>query len=68
MKKLCRTLMFLLMVIVLFAASSVIAHAVLMWSGCIWTSTASFGVSFVAGLGLAFPIVQLAWDSITSLM
>ena len=47
---------------VVFSVSAIVANWVLLLSGCIWTSSASFGISFVAGLGLAIPIVQFIWD------
>jgi hypothetical protein len=39
-----------------------VANWVLLLSGCIWTSSASFGISFIAGLGIGMPIVQFIWD------
>jgi hypothetical protein len=45
-----------------FLCSSFLAHWVLIWSGCIWTSSASFGITMVAGLGILFSVLQFISD------
>lgn len=49
-------------VFLVFLGSSFLANWVLLLSGCIWTSSASFGISMLAGIGLLFPTLQFVSD------
>jgi hypothetical protein len=62
MKSVIKYATFFVTAFVVFTVSSLVANWVLLLSGCIWTSSASFGISFIAGLGIGMPIVQFIWD------
>ena len=62
MKSTLKYATFFVMAFVIFTVSALFANWILVWSGCIWTSSASFGISFIAGLGIALPLAQFIMD------
>ena len=62
MKRVIKYATFFVTVVVVFTVSALVANWVLLLSACIWTSSASFSISVIAGLGIGLPIVQFILD------
>lgn len=49
-------------VFAMFLISAMVADWVLSWSGCIWSSSAFFGINFVTQLGMLSYVWHSVWD------
>lgn len=62
MKRTIKYTALFLLIFVVFLGSAGIGNWVLLSSGCIWTSSVSFGVSMLAGLGFVVSLLQIISD------